>query len=695
MDDYFKQLKEELKSIKKELKTLLASYEQELEHCTKISEKMSVIKMGYDQGISGIKFDKSEIERKIPTFCECNKYSKEIDRLELIMRNCNVEIDNPDITIRSTKPYASGIAISQTEGEDAIELLREKQHPDKFEDVSALFEQFLKGDIEQAFKLSKLYHNFYNYAWSIDYYLTNINMLINAIDNDRIKAPIKDITVLYTTMIMLKIPPQDITKILGKAIVYNENYLRKDPAADIKHIELIKALTNYYNEDGTIKANINISTFKRLLNTLKDDSLDYFNMVTYLINLIRLITKDKNKFNDNYLTIYLVCDKINESIINQIEIDIKKSLNSPKIVVSNLTTTTKQVDRTFLNILKQYYKNGEIIAIPENIDLFYQQLFNSSLDKTERKLIKKLMEEAITIRKNQIRLSYLTLEEKNIYVTAAKLIETLSHDNPDLYLLKENLSDLHEIFDILDSNQEDKEDWIKEIRSIMISIALMCNTYMYKQPNSTNSLVFLLNKNNIPYIYEDFKGLESTYQKAISSLITRINIQNTANFKSVRKTHKEEYQLYEYNSPIAHIFFIEVTPGIYIVIGADKAYYSYDEMTNRLRSNITKIKELEYEKISKYNIKEILELLGKDAKNIVYCDNKNEAVTWSKDYADSLLEIEQNYSIEEVKKYISDEIHKDYYLIETLKKGVAYHVGYVPTSIRKHIENLYLKVQKA
>ena len=99
--------------------------------------------------------------------------------------------------------------------------------------------------------------------------------------------------------------------------------------------------------------------------------------------------------------------------------------------------------------------------------------------------------------------------------------------------------------------------------------------------------------------------------------------------------------------------------------------------------------ELEYEKISKYNIKAILELLGKDAKNIIYCDNKNEAVTWSKDYADSLPEIEQNDSIEEVKKYISDEIHKDYYLIETLKKGVAYHVGYVPTSIRKHIENLY------
>lgn len=125
-------------------------------------------------------------------------------------------------------------------------------------------------------------------------------------------------------------------------------------------------------------------------------------------------------------------------------------------------------------------------------------------------------------------------------------------------------------------------------------------------------------------------------------------------------------------------------------VSQQKYIIDYYESCVRVYNDLTgNFIELEYEKISKYNIKEILELLGKDAKNIIYCDNKNEAVTWSKDYADSLPEIEQNDSIEEVEKYISDEIHKDYYLIETLKKGVAYHVGYVPTSIRKHIENLY------
>lgn len=99
--------------------------------------------------------------------------------------------------------------------------------------------------------------------------------------------------------------------------------------------------------------------------------------------------------------------------------------------------------------------------------------------------------------------------------------------------------------------------------------------------------------------------------------------------------------------------------------------------------------ELEYDKISNYNIKNIINLLGKNDKNLVYCDSKNEAITWAKSYADSLPELEMNEAIKEVNAYISDEIHKDYYLIETLKKGIAYHVGYVPASIRKHIETLY------
>lgn len=121
-----------------------------------------------------------------------------------------------------------------------------------------------------------------------------------------------------------------------------------------------------------------------------------------------------------------------------------------------------------------------------------------------------------------------------------------------------------------------------------------------------------------------------------------------------------------------------------------KFIIDYYEKCIRVYNDLTEsFIELKYEGIDKCDVNEILQCLGKKQKNIVYCDNKSEAVKWSKSYADILPKIEENDSIKEVKSYIANEIHKDYYLIETLEKGVAYHVGYVPNSIRKHIENLY------
>ena len=121
-----------------------------------------------------------------------------------------------------------------------------------------------------------------------------------------------------------------------------------------------------------------------------------------------------------------------------------------------------------------------------------------------------------------------------------------------------------------------------------------------------------------------------------------------------------------------------------------KFIIDYYENCIRVYNDLTEsFIELEYEGIYRYDINEILKRLGKEQKNIVYCDNKSEAVKWSKSYADILPKVDENESLKEVKSYIANEIHKDYYLIETLDKGVAYHVGYVPNSIRKHIEKLY------
>ena len=74
--------------------------------------------------------------------------------------------------------------------------------------------------------------------------------------------------------------------------------------------------------------------------------------------------------------------------------------------------------------------------------------------------------------------------------------------------------------------------------------------------------------------------------------------------------------------------------------------------------------------------------------NIIYCSGRDKAVEMARIYACSLPYLENNV-LDEVAKDIKDEIHADYYLADIIRKGIAYHVGYLPLHIRTKIEELY------
>ena len=60
----------------------------------------------------------------------------------------------------------------------------------------------------------------------------------------------------------------------------------------------------------------------------------------------------------------------------------------------------------------------------------------------------------------------------------------------------------------------------------------------------------------------------------------------------------------------------------------------------------------------------------------------------ARSYAESLPYL-NNKILDDVAKEIEDEIHTDYYLADIIRKGVSYHVGYLPLHIRTKIEELY------
>lgn len=77
-------------------------------------------------------------------------------------------------------------------------------------------------------------------------------------------------------------------------------------------------------------------------------------------------------------------------------------------------------------------------------------------------------------------------------------------------------------------------------------------------------------------------------------------------------------------------------------------------------------------------------------KTLIYCSSINKAITYAKEFADT-LPTPTNIS-EELQKFsdeLKEEINEHYFLVELIKKGVAYHVGYLPNKVRVKLEKLF------
>lgn len=79
---------------------------------------------------------------------------------------------------------------------------------------------------------------------------------------------------------------------------------------------------------------------------------------------------------------------------------------------------------------------------------------------------------------------------------------------------------------------------------------------------------------------------------------------------------------------------------------------------------------------------------GSTCKMIAYFSGKDSAISAARSFAesrDALNDADLNELAEDVKK----QVHGEYFLVELLRKGVAYHIGYLPSAIRMRIEKLF------
>lgn len=82
--------------------------------------------------------------------------------------------------------------------------------------------------------------------------------------------------------------------------------------------------------------------------------------------------------------------------------------------------------------------------------------------------------------------------------------------------------------------------------------------------------------------------------------------------------------------------------------------------------------------------------IGRNSQNIIYCSGTAKAVTFAREFAES-IPASRNKELLTLAQDIRNEVHGDYYLADVIAKGVAYHIGHLPSTIRMRIEELFRK----
>lgn len=127
-----------------------------------------------------------------------------------------------------------------------------------------------------------------------------------------------------------------------------------------------------------------------------------------------------------------------------------------------------------------------------------------------------------------------------------------------------------------------------------------------------------------------------------------------------------------------------VSQNIYFVNLENREVDTYYDNNPVSLKNILSLKQ-------NYDLIEFIQFVGEGKNNLIYCYSKRNTINKTIKLAEKVQRKELSKEIRQAIKNIKDYIHPDYYLVDFLEKGIAYHYGRLPQLIRNLIEELYQK----
>ncbi len=89
-------------------------------------------------------------------------------------------------------------------------------------------------------------------------------------------------------------------------------------------------------------------------------------------------------------------------------------------------------------------------------------------------------------------------------------------------------------------------------------------------------------------------------------------------------------------------------------------------------------------------LEKVVNLIAPEELNLIYSNRGDYAEDWAREFQDSKSLIDITPRVKELVDFLKDEFNSKYYLIDCLKKGIAFHHGKLPDIIRKEVEELFL-----
>ncbi len=186
------------------------------------------------------------------------------------------------------------------------------------------------------------------------------------------------------------------------------------------------------------------------------------------------------------------------------------------------------------------------------------------------------------------------------------------------------------------------------------------------------------------------EGRTAFYYK-IASMLLRRNRKPHFIFASPNIPNPREYlklangkgkDFHSNYSPVSQIKYI-----INLVTGKHYVYNDYSRETIEIGRAVKKDDFIDIiEKIGNQKIDDGKQMV----KNLIYCKSVFDAINYAKKFGDRCADL-KDPALEELSKDIASQIHEEYFLVDLIRKGVAYHVGYIPSNLRQRIEEQFVK----